>query len=1189
MVAEMARACSEDGSRRPGRGWRRLLVPLAVSALLLAGLGSPGAVADTAPQDPGSPETPPTVSADALPTVQINGVVWSQAMVGDIVYAGGSFSNARPAGSPAGSNTVARTNMLAYNVRTGVMTSFAPTFNAQVKAVTVSPDGSRIYVGGDFTTVNGVSQRRIAAFNAATGQLITNFNPPINYHVNALAVTNTTVYAGGEFQDVGTQVRQGLAAFNASNGALLNWTPAATGGDVWALALNPAGTKLAVGGAFTALNGSSNPGYGLGMVDAQTGASLPFLANNIVRNGTADGAITTLTADDEYIYGGGYTFGRSGGTWEGVFSASWTDGAVHWANDCHGDTYSLHAEGDVVYAASHTHYCENIDGIRQGAGGVGDYPYFRGIAFGRDVTGTASWEPDQGRYYSFEGQPRSSVLTWYPNLNAGTYTGQIQGPWSVTGNSDYIAMGGEFTRVNGQNQQGLVRFARPGLAPNDQGPSLFNATYPLNLRSTEAGKVRIGWATNEDIDNDYLTYRVYRDVQSGAGLIHTRSVRARWWNPYGMGFTDTGLAPGSTHRYRVAVTDPFGNIANSPWTNVTVASTGSDGPYVEAVEGSEPTHWWRLDETSGTTLADSAGFQPLTTTAGPTLGVPDGLAADTGSAVRFPGTSTTRAYTTVQDSPPDVFTLEAWFRTTTGGGKIIGRGNRNDRNSSKMDRQIYLTNSGQVVFGVKPNQNRQVVTSPASYNNGSWHHVAASLSPAGMKLYVDGALVGQRADVTVGEHLALGYWRIGGDALNNWPSAPTNAFFNGDLDEVAVYYRALSAGEIAAHHAAGANSPPPNQPPTADFTSSVSGMTAQFTSTAADEDGTVESYAWSFGDGGTSTEEDPSHAYDGPGTYNVTLTVTDDDGGTGSVTKAVMIEEPANIPPTVDFTSSVSGMTAQFTSAAADEDGTVESYAWAFGDGDTSTEGDPSHTYDGPGTYDVTLTVTDDDGGTGTATHQVLVSSGPTPFAVDSFDRGVANGWGSADTGGPWTRAGTASNFAVSGSQGRIRMGSGGSGPSMALTGVSSADTDLRVRVGADKAATGGGTYLTAEPRRLANGNRYFADVRLLSTGAVSVTIGRTVGGTDTTLQTQTVAGLTVGAGDLVNLRVQATGTSPTTVRAKVWATSAPEPAGWNVSSSDATAVLQSAGHIGLRVYLSGSATNAPVWGLFDDLVAGPA
>lgn len=1189
MVAEMAQVRDAVTPRRPGRGWRWLLVPLPVIALLLAGLGAvrAPAAADSAPQDPANPETPTTVTADALPTVQINGVVWSQAMVGNTVYAGGSFTTARP---PGGGTTVARSNLLAYDIRTGQLnTSFAPTFNGQIKAVAVSPDQQRVYVGGEFTTVNGTTKRRIAAFNANTGALISSFAPPVNYTVNAIVATNTTVYAGGDFQGVGSQDRWGLAAFNASNGALLAWAPVATGGTVWAMAMNPAGTKIAVGGSFTALNGSSNPGYGLGMVDATTGANLPMLANNYVRNGTSDGAITTLTADDEYIYGGGYTFGRSGGTWEGTFAASWNDGAVHWLNDCHGDTYSLHAQGDVVYAASHTHYCENIDGIRQGPGNVGDYPYFRATAFGRDVTGTVTWEPDQGRYYNFEGQPRSSVLTWYPNLNAGTFTGQIQGPWSVTGNADYVSMGGEFTRVNGQAQQGLVRFARSGLAPNDRGPTLFNTTYPLNVSSTEAGKVRISWATNRDDDNDYLTYRLYRDDQNASGLLHTRSVRAHWWNPLSMGYSDTGVAPGSTHRYRVAVTDPFGNIANSPWVTVTVASSGSDSAYAEAVQDSEPAHWWRFNEPSGTTSADSAGFQPVTTTAGPTLGVP-GITGDPGTAIRFPGASTTRAYTTAQDSPPDVFTLEAWFKTTsTTGGKIIGRGNRNDRNSSKTDRQLYLNDAGQVLFGVKPNATRQVVTSPASYRDGTWHHAAASLSPDGMKLYVDGAMVAQRADVKVGEHLALGYWRIGGDALTGWPSAPSNAFFEGDVDEAAVYHRALSGGEIAAHYAAGSNAPAPNQPPTVDFTTDVTALSADFEATAADDDGTVVSYAWTFGDGNTSTLEDPSHTYAAAGTYDVTVTVTDDDGATGTRTHQVTVAERPNVPPVADFTASVAGLTAQLTSAATDQDGTVASYAWTFGDGSTSTDQNPSHTYGSSGTYDVTLTVTDDDGDTGTVTKQVIVSAGTTPFAADAFGRTVSSGWGSADTGGVWTRTGTATNFSVADGTGRIRMGSPGSGPGMALNGVSSTSTDLRVRVGADKAATGGGVYLTVQPRVLANGNRYYADVRLLSTGGVTVTLGRNVGGTETTLATQAVSGLPVGAGDMVNVRVQVTGTSPTTFRAKVWATGVTEPTGWTVSTTDNTAALQEAGGIGLRTYLSGSATNAPVTGLFDDLVAGPA
>lgn len=1085
----------------PGRRLAVYLLALVLS-LTVTGLVPTLGWADSAPRDPADPETPPTVAADALPTVQINGVVWSQAMVGNTVYAGGSFTTARPAGTASGgSGTVTRNNLVAYDVRTGVMTSFAPNFNGQVRAVAVSPDQRRIYVGGDFTTVDGVSRRRIAAFDATTGALIAGFAPQVSGSVTSIAPTNTTVYVGGSFGTVGTQSRSNLAAFSTS-GALLNWAPTTTGGYVWAMAIDPAGTKVAVGGSFTALNGSSSPGYGLGMVDATTGLSLPFKMNDYVRNGTADGAITTLASDGEHVYGGGYTYGRSGGTFEGFFSARWDGGAVEWINDCHGDTYSMHPQGPVVYAASHTHYCENIGSIRQGAGGVGDYPYFRGVAMSKTATRTTTWEPDQRRYYDFSGQPASAILTWFPNLNTGTYTGQYQGPWSVSGNSQYIVMGGEFTRVNGQNQQGLVRFAVPTIAPNDRGPTLFNASYPLNVRSTEAGTVRIAWSTNEDIDNDNLTYRLYRDTQTAAGLIHTRTARAHWWNHYGMGFTDTGVAPGSTHQYRVSVTDPFGNVANSPWTSVTVAAGGGDNPYVEAVERSEPTHWWRLGE-DGTT-ADSAGTRTLTTTAGVVGGVEGAIRSDPENlAIRLPGLTTSRAHTTVQEWPPDLFTVEGWFRTSLGGGKIIGWGNRNDRDSSKADRHLYLDNSGRVHFGVKPDATRQVVSSPDGYADGRWHHAAASLSPAGMRLYVDGQLVGQRTDVKVAEHLSIGYWRIGQDTLTGWPSAPTSNAFAGDLDELAVYKRELTASEIAAHYAAGIGAPTPNQPPTAAFSATASGLTASFSSTSSDPDGTLTEHSWNFGDGSTGSGTAPSHTYPAAGTYTVSLRVTDDDGATAETTRQVTVSAPP---------------------------------------------------------------------------------SGPQLLAKDAFGRTVTGGWGTADTGGAWTTGSAAANFSVADGVGRIRMASPGAGPGIQLDSVSSTDTDVRLRLGSDKAATGGGTYLTIQPRRLPNGDRYFADVRIQSTGAVAVNLGRTVGGTETTLQTRTVTGLTAVAGQLLQVRVQATGTAPTTFRMKVWAAGQPEPEAWTASITDTTAALQAPGGIGLRTYLSGSATNAPVTGLFDDL-----
>ena len=390
---------------------RRSLVAGAAGLLVAAGLAvaAPTAVADTSPIDPTDPQTPVTVSADGLPTAQINGVAWSQTVVGNTVYVGGSFTKARPPGAAAGTSEVARSNLLAYDVTTGqLVPGFAPVVNGQVRTVSASPDGTRVYIGGSFTSVDGQTRNRIAAFDTASGALVSGFAPPVNYDVYSVVATNTTVYAGGDFQGVGTRDRGYLAAFRATTGTLLDWAPQAAGGKVWALAVNPEGTKVTVGGQFTTLNGSANPGYGLGMVDATTGATLPMAANTLVRNGGADAAIVSLSSDAGNVYGSGYTFG-SGGTLEGTFAAGWDGGTVRWVNDCHGDTYSVHPRGGALYSAGHTHYCGNMGGFPQTDP---DWTFYRGLAFGTQATGVADRDPYG--YASFKGQPTSHAAGVVP-------------------------------------------------------------------------------------------------------------------------------------------------------------------------------------------------------------------------------------------------------------------------------------------------------------------------------------------------------------------------------------------------------------------------------------------------------------------------------------------------------------------------------------------------------------------------------------------------------------------------------------------------------------------------------------------------------------------------------------------------------------------------------------------------------
>ena len=116
-----------------------------------------------------------------------------------------------------------------------------------------------------------------------------------------------------------------------------------------------------------------------------------------------------------------------------------------------------------------------------------------------------------------------------------------------------------------------------------------------------------------------------------------------------------------------------------------------------------------------------------------------------------------------------------------------------------------------------------------------------------------------------------------------------------------------------------------NQPPTADFSFTTSGLKATFTDTSTDPDGSITSWSWNFGDGGTSTLQNPSRAYAAAGTYTVGLTVTDDDNATGSTSKSVTVTAPPAAPaaPTnlVATVISKSQISLTWTDNATNEDG----------------------------------------------------------------------------------------------------------------------------------------------------------------------------------------------------------------------------------------------------------------------------
>jgi PKD repeat protein len=157
---------------------------------------------------------------------------------------------------------------------------------------------------------------------------------------------------------------------------------------------------------------------------------------------------------------------------------------------------------------------------------------------------------------------------------------------------------------------------------------------------------------------------------------------------------------------------------------------------------------------------------------------------------------------------------------------------------------------------------------------------------------------------------------------------------------------------------------PPTAVISADVTSGVAPLTVNFDGSASqDPQGGGLSYSWSFGDGNSAAGVAPTHTFLLPGDHAVTLNVIDSFGLSDLAIIQIQVSAPPNAPPEVSPTASPKTGTAplsvSFLSNAFDPDGDPLIYSWAFGDGETSSEANPTHTYTTPGEFAAWLTVSD--------------------------------------------------------------------------------------------------------------------------------------------------------------------------------------------------------------------------------------
>jgi hypothetical protein len=276
------------------------------------------------------------------------------------------------------------------------------------------------------------------------------------------------------------------------------------------------------------------------------------------------------------------------------------------------------------------------------------------------------------------------------------------------------------------------------------------------------------------------------DTQSAPSAIATAR-SANTTRPLGIGATDSGgtwagFFPGSIDDVA---------LYSSALTQTRVQAHYLIGrSYQDTVLDSGPVSYWRLDEASGTTAADQKATNSGTYMNAPSLGQPGALAGDSDTAVSFNGANN---YVDVPTSASLNITgpisVEAWIKVNVWDydwQAIVAKGDSAYRlhRYPASDNLAFGTNAGDDVQGT------------TNVNDGSWHHVVGVWDGSTKNTYVDGVLDTSCSDT--GTLATNGYDLAIGENLE-----ATGRYWDGSIDEVAVYNRALSATEVQLHYDSG--------------------------------------------------------------------------------------------------------------------------------------------------------------------------------------------------------------------------------------------------------------------------------------------------------------------------------------------------------------------------------------------------
>lgn len=329
-----------------------------------------------------------------------NGTVYATKIVGNTLYLGGSFTQVRSATG----QVEARTNMAAISLDTGTLLPFRADTDTPVRAI--EGDGATVWVGGSFSRVNGAYRRRIAALDAATGQVSSRYNVGVSATVYAIEKGPSALYVGGGFGNAGNTGLPYLVKVDPATGAIDTAFAPRPSATVRALALS--GERLIVGGDFTSISGTARR-----YVTALSTADASVVGGDFTATATAKAFSVDVSPDGSVVYAG------LGGLANRVIAWNAETGTRLWRHVAMGDVQAIRLVGGKVYFGFHEGFAEDTT-----------------VHLLAVDTATGTLDP-----------------TFRPTMDS------FWGVWAIDGTADGLVAGGQFTTVQGVPTRGVASFA----------------------------------------------------------------------------------------------------------------------------------------------------------------------------------------------------------------------------------------------------------------------------------------------------------------------------------------------------------------------------------------------------------------------------------------------------------------------------------------------------------------------------------------------------------------------------------------------------------------------------------------------------------------------------------------------------------------------------------------------------------